>query len=311
MEPRHLQSFLAVLEHRTVTDAALAEHLAPSSLSAHIRQLEAGLGVSLFTRGSAGMTLTTAGGRLADRAPALLADWEGARQAVIGGPKRLRMTGTEHIVASQIPLVLRELRRRRPDQEIDVVSLPTRAEVLTQVRSGAADAGMILDVRMQGGDWVMAGIDDQQLEFAELAPVATVLAVAPSHPLAGAGELTLAELGEHRVAVGPRVCAMHVGIERLLPTMRLDRLPSLVIARSWAVHGFAAVMLPQFAVATELTAGTLVSVPINTEPLDPWLRLAWRPAQEPHQTSAELRDLLYAASAAVAPAQLTEGSLQT
>ncbi len=257
------------------------------------------------------MTLTDAGDRLADRAPALLAGWQDARQAAIGGPKRLRMTGTEHIVASQVPLVLRELRRRRPGQEIDVISLPTRADVLAQVRSGAADAGMILDVRMQGGDWVMAGVDDQQLEFEELAPVSTVLAVAPSHPLAGSGELSLGELAAHRVAIGPSVCAMHVGIERLLPTLRLERLPSLLIARSWAVHGFAAVMLPQFAVATELSAGTLVAVPFNTEPLDSWLRLAWRPGQEPDQIGTELRDLLYAASVAVAPAPLTEPSQQT
>ncbi|WP_029138452.1 LysR family transcriptional regulator [Nakamurella lactea] len=299
MEPRHLRSFLAVVQHRTVTDAAIAVRLAPSSLSAHIRALEAGLGVSLFIRGPAGMTLTGAGSRLAARAPGLLADWETARREVVEERRRMRIVGTEHVVASQFPQLLEELRRRRPDLEVDVGSLPTRGDVLDQVRTGCADAGMILDVRQTGGDWVLAGVDDQQLEFAELAGAAMVLAVAPSHPLAATSGLSLAELAGHRVAIGPKVCAVHVGIERVFPQLSLERLPSLVIARSWAVHGLAAVMLPKFAVASEFAAGTLVPVPVDTRPLDAWLRVAWRPGAA---MTADLRDVLYAAGAAATAA---------
>lgn len=287
------------MRHRTVTDAAIAQHLAPSTLSAQIRQLEAGLGTPLFVRAAAGMTLTAAGERLAARAPGLLADWEAARQEVIAEPRRLRMVGTEHIVANQVPQVLTELHRRRPDLEVEVSSAPRRADVLDQLRAGVADAGLILDVRELGGDWVLAGVDDHELEFADLVNVPTVLAVAPTHPLAGVCGLTLQDLARHRVAIGPRVCALHLGIERIFPQLTLERMPSLVIARSWAVHSMAAVLLPAFAVSAEIAAGTLVPVQIDTRPLDSWLRIAWRPGAE---LGADRRDLLYAAGAAVAAA---------
>ncbi len=297
MEPRHLRSFLAVVRHRTVTDAAIAQELAPSSLSAHIRQLEAGLGIALFVRSPAGMSLTSAGSRLAERAPGLLAEWDDTRRAVIGADKPLRVGGTEHIVATQVPALLNALRQRRPDLKVEVSVLPTRADVLAEIRSGETDAGLILDAREHGGPWVLSDVDDQRLEFAELSPVSTVLAVAPGHVLAGKTGLELADLSQHRVAIGPKVCAMHVGIERFLPQLVLERLPSLVIARSWAVHGLAAVMLPEFAVANEIAAGTLVPVPVDTRPLDSWLRLAWQPGADRHP---DVRDLLYAAGSAMA-----------
>jgi DNA-binding transcriptional LysR family regulator len=297
MEVRHIRSFLAVVRHRTVTDAAIAQHLAPSSLSAQVRQLEASLGTSLVVRSASGMTLTPAGARLAARAPGLLADWDAARLEVIAEPGRLRVVGTEHIVANQVPQVLGELRRRRPELQVEVGSLASRGEVLDAVRSGSADAGLILDVRELGGDWVLAGTDDHQLEFADLVNVPTVLAVAPTHPLAGVAGLTLLDLAEHRIAIGPRVCALHLGVERIFPQLTLERMPSLVIARSWAVHGMAAVMLPAFAIAAEIAAGTLIPVQIDTRPLDSWLRIAWRPAAD---LGTDRRDLLYAAGAVVA-----------
>ena len=45
MEIRHVRTFLAVAEHRTVLGAAAALDLAPSSVSQQIRVLERDLGV--------------------------------------------------------------------------------------------------------------------------------------------------------------------------------------------------------------------------------------------------------------------------
>ncbi|MFD0788107.1 LysR family transcriptional regulator, partial [Micromonospora azadirachtae] len=80
MELRQLATFEAVVRHRTVTDAAAALGLAPSSVSQQIRTLEAALGVPLFVRAPKGMELTPAGQRLRGWARSLL---EQAEQATL------------------------------------------------------------------------------------------------------------------------------------------------------------------------------------------------------------------------------------
>ncbi|GAA4317865.1 hypothetical protein GCM10023178_76530 [Actinomadura luteofluorescens] len=72
MELRQLRTFEAVVAHRTVTDAANALGLAPSSVSEQIRALEASLGVPLFHRGPKGMRPTEAGERMRGWARRLL-----------------------------------------------------------------------------------------------------------------------------------------------------------------------------------------------------------------------------------------------
>jgi DNA-binding transcriptional LysR family regulator len=60
-EFRHLRYFVAIAEECNFGRAAERLHVAQSSLSTQIKQLEDGLGVKLFVRGPAGTTLTPAG----------------------------------------------------------------------------------------------------------------------------------------------------------------------------------------------------------------------------------------------------------
>ncbi len=61
MELYQLRSFVAVAELGHLTRAAERVHVSQPALSAQIRSLEETLGVTLFERGSSGMTLTAAG----------------------------------------------------------------------------------------------------------------------------------------------------------------------------------------------------------------------------------------------------------
>ena len=64
MELYHLRGFAAVAELGHLTRAAEKLHVSQPALSAQIRALEETLGVTLFDRGSSGMTLTAAGRQL-------------------------------------------------------------------------------------------------------------------------------------------------------------------------------------------------------------------------------------------------------
>ncbi|SDR07304.1 LysR family transcriptional regulator [Thermostaphylospora chromogena] len=73
VDTRLIRCFLAVADEGTLTRAAERLFVSQPALTKQIRKLEAHLGVRLFTRSRAGMTLTEAGRALAERAPELLA----------------------------------------------------------------------------------------------------------------------------------------------------------------------------------------------------------------------------------------------
>ena len=78
VDTRLLRYFAAVAIEGNLTRAAEGLFVSQPALTKQIRQLESQLGVRLFTRSRAGMTVTAAGQALAERVPALLAGWDQA-----------------------------------------------------------------------------------------------------------------------------------------------------------------------------------------------------------------------------------------
>lgn len=78
MDTRLLRYFVVVAEEANLTRAAERLFVSQPALTKQIKQLEARLGVELFTRSRTGTAVTEAGQALAERAPALLTDWDRA-----------------------------------------------------------------------------------------------------------------------------------------------------------------------------------------------------------------------------------------
>lgn len=72
MDLRQLRYFAAIMEHGTLTQAAVHLRVAGSALSHHLGNLEAELGTQLFERRARGMEPTAAGYRLHEHARAIL-----------------------------------------------------------------------------------------------------------------------------------------------------------------------------------------------------------------------------------------------
>jgi len=78
VDTRLLRYFIAVAETGNLTRAAAGLFVSQPALTKQIRQLEAQLGVQLFTRSREGMALTAPGRTLVNHVPELLTGWEQA-----------------------------------------------------------------------------------------------------------------------------------------------------------------------------------------------------------------------------------------
>jgi DNA-binding transcriptional LysR family regulator len=88
VDTRLLRYFAAVAEEGNLTRAGQRLFISQPALTKQIRQLEAQLGVTLFTRSRSGMALTDAGRALADRIPDLLSAWDTALRETRSADRR-------------------------------------------------------------------------------------------------------------------------------------------------------------------------------------------------------------------------------
>jgi DNA-binding transcriptional LysR family regulator len=294
VELRQLRAFEAVVTHRTITDAAIALGRAPSSVSERIRGLEASIGVPLFDRTPAGLRLTAAGERMAEWARHLLDQAEQAHREVAGTTSPLRLGALETVAAIHVPKALGRLAARRPDLAVEVRSEAERGKLLSWVAAGELDAALLLDNGAALGG-LGFGVPSSRLEFADLEPVPIVLVAAPSHPLAGVPDLTTDVLRGHKLLVNssPQCSFTLAGQWLLGPAVERVRTGGVAVMRACAEQGLGIALLPEFAVADQLVAGTLVRLAFGM--IDLSLRLVWRQDRE---ELPGVRDMLYALSAA-------------
>lgn len=292
MELRQLRTFEAVVRHGTVTDAAIALDLAPSTVSEQIRVLERSLDVPLFSRGPKGMTLTPAGHRMLTWSSRLLAQADQARREVTATSPALRLGALETIAATHVPGVLSRLAERRPDLAVDVRSDTARDELLAAVAAGDLEAALLLDTGDGLGELGFTP-PPAALNFVDLEPVPLALVAAPAHPLARRRSLSSDDLQGETLLVNVPACSFWLAGERLFgSSVHRVRAGGVPVMRAWAEQNLGVALLPEFAVAERIAAGALTRLPLDTPDLA--LRLVWRADRE---AVPGLRDVLYATAA--------------
>ena len=121
-----VKSFLAILEHGTLSAASRKLALSQPTLSRHVDELEAALGVLLFERGRRGALPTSAALAIAEHAREMNAATQALSLSATGKSKELR--GTIRITASQIvatyllPALLTKLMDQAPEVAVELVA---------------------------------------------------------------------------------------------------------------------------------------------------------------------------------------------
>lgn len=175
-----LRTFVAVAREGSITRAAEVVHLSQPAVSAHVKEIEDALGLTLFERTSRGMSLTADGRRLLARAEQTLAAHralmeEAARsRGTLAGRLRLGVgSNSNHEVIGRLLTTMSE---RFPQVEVTLRHARS-VEILAGLRSDTFDAG----VYNEGGE------PDRDLATIEVSRFAVFLAAAkgawdPSRP---------------------------------------------------------------------------------------------------------------------------------
>ncbi|MFT4191397.1 MAG: LysR substrate-binding domain-containing protein [Comamonas sp.] len=144
MDLGHLDIFLAVARHGSVTRAAQELGRSQSNVTTRIQQLEADLQAELFLRAGKRMTLTAQGATLLDYAHRLLALAGEARQALQPGQPqgRLRLGTMESTAASRLPALLAAYHQQWPQVAL-ALATGSSGEMFDAVATSRLDAAFV------------------------------------------------------------------------------------------------------------------------------------------------------------------------
>lgn len=170
-----LKLFLAVAEERNLTRGAEKAHLAPSSASHRIRQLEDALGTPLLTRQARGVALTRAGESLLRHAREVFAQLEQMHADLAPYAQGIRghvsLWANTHATHTFLPMDLAGFLRDHPQVSVTL-------EEHTSPHIALAVAGGEVEVGVVAGDVESSGVELLPYRQDRL-----VLVVPAGHPL--------------------------------------------------------------------------------------------------------------------------------
>jgi LysR family cyn operon transcriptional activator len=191
LEIRHLRYFLAVAEAGSFSRAADRLGISQPSVSQQMRDLEAGLRVSLFQRRGKRILLTSTGLIFQEHARALLRELENFLQEVSNEPGRLR--GTLHlgvVPVLNVPLVPELIGMFAADHPgINlIVEEVSSTEIETALEEGRMNVGLVFLTR-----------HSPNLRYERLCTDEFALIVSESHPWSKRHVIPLSELHQQRL----------------------------------------------------------------------------------------------------------------
>ncbi|MEV5721229.1 LysR family transcriptional regulator [Amycolatopsis mediterranei] len=217
MELRHLDYFLAVADTGSFTGAAKTLHVVQSGVSATIKALERELGTALFTRSPQEITLTAAGRAFLPRARETRDAARAAKDAVHQARGVLHGTvtvGTQTADFVDLPGLLAALRAQHPGVTVRLrAAMAGSAGLAQHLRDGRLDVAFVS----------LPGSPPADLNTRLLVTAPLVVYVPSSHPLAGTGWATLAELAEFPFIDSPPGFGNRAVVDQAFAAAGVDR----------------------------------------------------------------------------------------
>ena len=234
--------------------------VAASSISRQVAQLELEYGMPLFERGRRTIQLTQAGELAIEHYRSLMA----SRESLSMRMEELREARTgmvslgvgEGFLGPFFNQLIDRFHREHP--QVQVLSTVTSSTAI--VRSVLADEahfGLVLYTPAEPNIRVRISVNE---------PLRVM--VAPTHPLAGMARVSLADLVQHPICLGPEDFLIRQLLRTAEARQRLFLEPAIVInsiqaMRDLAATGSVTTVLHEFSARPEISDGRLLAIPLD------------------------------------------------
>lgn len=255
MELRQLRYFVAIVDHGSLSRAAIVLHVAQPALTQQLRQLEGDLGAQLLHRSAQGVLCTDAGKVFYEHAQAILKQVSDARSAVTQStdrPSGSVTLGLPHNISGALALPLLVAARAQYPEITLQLTEELSGNLAEQLRSGRINLAVLFDDG-QLAPFASTALVDEELMFiarsgSSHAPRTRRIA------LRDALARTLI-LPAQQQGVRPRIdnAARDAG----LALSAVIEINSIAILKSALLADMGATILPVAPLLAELTAGTL------------------------------------------------------
>jgi DNA-binding transcriptional LysR family regulator len=259
MDSQRLRHFVAVVDHGGFTAAAQSVYVSQPALSLAVKELEAELGVALFTRLGRTVRLTPAGEALLGPARQVLRDLSTGLAAVaaVAGLEAgsLTLASLPTLVADPLSLLVGTFRRHFPGIRIDLAAPEDTSELLDMVASGLCELAV-----------TEAHDIPDTLESHSLGRQSLFLILPPGSDHAEGSVLALADLEGTPFVVAPRGTSTF----RLLAEgfAAVDRSPTVAVVTAQrdaivplVIAGAGAALVPESVALTALSQGAVTARP--------------------------------------------------
>lgn len=263
MELRHLKYFTAVARELSFTRAAKQLRVAQPALSRQIRDLEHELGITLLERNPHGVRLTAAGRAFQAEAQTVLQQagraMEVARAFATGARGELQVGYAPSLTVEVLPQALRRFQQEAPGVQVVLHDLGTD-DMVTGVREGRLHLALAVPP---------TGPALKDLVFEPLRRYAVRVAVAPTHRLARARQVSLSQLeGEPLIAYARGAYGeYHQWLTQLLGAAGL--VPKIVEEHDGVMSLLAAVESGRGAAVVAECVGLVAGARVRLKPLQP------------------------------------------
>jgi DNA-binding transcriptional LysR family regulator len=272
MDLSQLEVFLAVAREGRFSRAAEKLFRTQSAVSQTIHKLEVEVGEPLLDRSSRDGMLTDAGHVLQEYAERMLNLRTNAQEALVElrslHKGKLAIAANEFTALYLLP-VLAEYRRLHP-----MIRITVHRELGSRIPD---------DVMQHNSELGVLTYDPHEKHLCSTVVYEDelIFVVPPSHPLAGARQVSIRQLGAesfvaHIVPSPYREKVIQAFKRHKTPLLMDIELPTLQAIKRFVAMGNGVAFLPEISVENELTRGELVRIPVRELRLHRKLRLIYR-----------------------------------
>ena len=265
MELRQLRYFVAIVDHGSLSRAALVLHVAQPALTQQLRQLEEELGAQLLHRSAHGVLSTDAGKVFYEHAQAILKQVADARSAVTQSttrPSGSVSLGLPHSISGALALpLLTAARATYPEITLQLTE-EISGSLIEQLKSGRLNLAVLFDDGQLGGFEALPLVEEDLMDICRADSPARPQG--PSITLGAAlGSTLILPAQQHGVRPLIEQAAASAG----LALTKLIEINSIAILKSALLADMGATLLPLAPLRFEIESGLLAATPIENPPI--------------------------------------------